>query len=54
MVDKLGKLDVKNVVTREHMEDLERTIRMVNALGIGIINLLPYSYLPDQIRINMI
>ena len=41
-------------VSREHVREVQRTIRNINDHGRGIFNTLPYSYLPSHITINLI
>ena len=43
-VDKLmGNVKVNIAAAREHVGEVDRTIRTVNEYGIGIVNKLPYS-----------
>ena len=50
----LGNVESDIAALREHVGEVERTIRILNDCWIGIVNTLPYSYLPSQITIQLI
>ena len=54
MADKLGNVEVNIAVSQEHVEEVERKIRTGMECGRGIINRLPYYFLPYQITISLI
>ena len=54
VVEILGNAEVNIVAAREHMGEVERTVRTVKESGRGIFNTISYSYLPSQIIIHLL
>ena len=50
----LVNVEFNIAAAREHVVEVERTIINVKECGIGVINTLPYSYLPPQIVIHLV
>ena len=50
----LGNIKFNIAAAREHMVEVNTIIRTVTDHGRGIVNTLPYSYLPSHINIHHI
>ena len=50
----MGKIGVNIEAAREHVGEVEITIRTVKEHGRGIANTLPYYYLHSKITIHLI
>ena len=54
MAEILGNVKLNIAVSIEHMGEVERTTSTVKERERGIVNTLPYSYLPSQIIIHLV